>query len=63
MASMCTAALRFAFALVAVLVSCAAALGAERLLLEKKSPFNTILVSEDDNGLRILRFEPGVARA
>jgi len=45
-----------------VLWLCGSALAAERLLLEKKSPYNTILVSEDDNGLRILRFEPGGAR-
>lgn len=38
------------------------AAAAERLLLETKSPYNTILVSEDDRGLRILRFEPGGAR-
>ena len=49
-------------ALVWALCLCGAAAGAERLLLEKKSPFNTILVSEDDRGLRILRFEPGGAR-
>jgi spermidine synthase len=41
---------------------CGAAAAGERLLLEKKSPYNTILVSEDDKGLRILRFEPGGAR-
>ena len=41
---------------------CGAAAAGERLLLEKKSPHNTILVSEDDRGLRILRFEPGGAR-
>ena len=51
-------ALAFAWAL----CLCGAATGAERLLLEKKSPYNTILVSEDDNGLRILRFEPHGAR-
>lgn len=51
-------ALAFAWAL----CICGAATGAERLLLEKKSPYNTILVSEDDNGLRILRFEPHGAR-
>lgn len=41
---------------------CGAAAGAERLLLEKKSQYNTILVSEEDNGLRILRFERDGAR-
>jgi len=49
-------------ALVWALCLCGAAAGAERLLLEKKSPYNTILVSENDEGLRILRFEPGGAR-
>jgi spermidine synthase len=48
--------------LVWALCICAAAAGAERLLLEKKSPYNTILVSENDEGLRILRFEPYGAR-
>jgi spermidine synthase len=33
-----------------------AAFAAERIILEKQSPFNTIVVSEDDEGLRILRF-------
>jgi spermidine synthase len=50
------------FALDWALCFCSAAAGAERLLLEKQSPYNTILVSEDDRGLRILRFEPGGAR-
>jgi spermidine synthase len=39
-----------------------AALAAERIILEKKSAFNTIVVSEDDEGLRILRFERFGAR-
>jgi spermidine synthase len=39
-----------------------AAIGAERIILEQKSPFNTIVVSEDDDGLRILRFERFGAR-
>lgn len=51
-----------AFALFCALCLCGAAVGAERLLLEEKSQYNTILVSEDDNGLRILRFERGGAR-
>lgn len=50
------------FAFVWALCLCGAAAGAERLLLERKSPYNTILVTEDDRGLRILRFEPGGAR-
>ena len=39
-----------------------AAIAAERIILEQKSPFNTIVVSEDDDGLRILRFERFGAR-
>lgn len=50
------------FALVWALCLCGAAAGAERLLLERKSPYNTILVTEDDRGLRILRFEKDGAR-
>jgi spermidine synthase len=50
------------FTLAWALLFCAVAAGAERLLLVKKSPYNNILVSEDDRGLRILRFEPGGAR-
>jgi len=50
------------FTLAWALLFCGAAAGAERLLLLKKSPYNTILVSEDERGLRILRFEPGGAR-
>jgi spermidine synthase len=36
--------------------------GGERIILEKQSPYNTIFVSEDDDGLRILRFERYGAR-
>lgn len=62
MTSLRALALRLAGVAVVALALCSAVLAAERLLLEKKSPYNTILVSEDDNGLRILRFEPGGAR-
>src|SRR5687768_2589106 len=53
--------------LAALLVSWLLSLGpaanaAERIILETKSPFNTIVVSEDDEGLRILRFERFGAR-
>jgi spermidine synthase len=51
-----------ALLLIWALCLCGAAAGAERLLLEKNSPYNTILVSENDEGLRILRFEPYGAR-
>jgi len=50
------------FALLCALCLGNAATGAERLLLESKSPYNTVLVSEDERGLRILRFERGGAR-
>lgn len=33
----------------------------ERLLLERRSPFATVFVYEDERGLRTLRFEPGGA--
>ena len=42
--------------LAAWLLGLGPALAAERIILEKQSPFNTIVVSEDDEGLRILRF-------
>jgi spermidine synthase len=35
---------------------------AERVLYEKASPYNTIVVTENDKGLRTLWFEPGGAR-
>jgi spermidine synthase len=38
------------------------AVAGEKLLLERKSPYNTIVVTEDDRGMRILRFEQGGAR-
>jgi spermidine synthase len=41
---------------------CVPAVAGEKLLLERKSPYNTILVTEDDRGLRILRFEKDGAR-
>lgn len=53
--------------LIALLLSCLlgmaqAAAAAERIILETQSPYNTIVVSEDDQGLRILRFERFGAR-
>lgn len=38
------------------------AVAGEKLLLERKSSYNTILVTEDDRGMRILRFEKDGAR-
>jgi spermidine synthase len=43
------------------LLASAVAAAAERILLERKSSFNTILVTENERGLRILRFEAGGA--
>lgn len=40
----------------------AAALADERVILERKSRFNSIVVTEDESGLRVLRFERGGAR-
>lgn len=40
----------------------AAALADERVILERKSRFNSIIVTEDESGLRVLRFERGGAR-
>ncbi|MCX7887587.1 MAG: fused MFS/spermidine synthase [Verrucomicrobiae bacterium] len=34
----------------------------EKILYEKKSPFNTVVVTESEDGLRTLRFERGGAR-
>ena len=51
-----------AFALLVVLLVCTAAGAGERVLYEKPSAYNTIIVTEDDSGLRTLRFERGGAR-
>ena len=49
--------------LFALLAACAAPAGADdKLLYRTRSAFNTLLVSEDGNGMRVLRFEPGGAR-
>ena len=45
-----------------LLVSSELAAAAERIILERKSPYNNIFVSEDTGGLRILRFERWGAR-
>jgi len=47
---------------VALLVCSELAGAAEQVILERKSPYNTIYVSEDSGGLRILRFERWGAR-
>ncbi len=47
--------------LIASLLS-AVAIADEQVILERKSRFNSIIVTEDDSGLRMLRFERGGAR-
>jgi len=46
---------------VAAWLAALAASAAETLLLERRSQYNTVLVSENERGLRILRFERGGA--
>ncbi len=43
--------------LLAALTPCFSACGDEKILFEKQSPYNTIVVTEDEQGLRTLRFE------
>jgi spermidine synthase len=57
------ASVRVLLAWLLLAVACAPlAAAGEKLLLEKKSPFVTVYVSEDADGLRILRFEKFGAR-
>ncbi len=46
----------------AVLVLCAAALAEPKVLYEKTSAYNTVVVTEDEHGLRTLLFEKGEGR-
>jgi spermidine synthase len=55
------AALRF-FAALALLALCAVAGAAEKVIYDKPSAYNNIIVTEDDNGFRVLRFERNGAR-
>jgi spermidine synthase len=48
--------------LLAWLALAGAACAAEKVLYEKASAYNNIIVTEDDNGLRVLRFELNGAR-
>lgn len=50
------------FALIVLLAVAAGTQAAEKVLYDKKSAFNQIIVTEDDAGLRVLRFEQGGAR-
>src|SRR5581483_10482771 len=49
-------------ALAACLALALAACASERVLYDAKSQFNQIIVTEDEQGLRTLRFEEGGAR-
>ncbi len=48
--------------LVVSLIFVVAACGEQDVLYQKKSPYNTIVVTEDDQGLRTLQFEPDGVR-
>ena len=50
------------FALAALLVVCTLAGAAETVLYDKPSKYNNIIVTEDSDGFRVLRFERGGAR-
>jgi spermidine synthase len=50
------------FALLALLTLASLALASEKVIYEKASPYNNIIVSEDAAGLRVLRFEENGAR-
>lgn len=55
--------LRSGFLLFVALLACTVlAHAGETVLYEKASAYNNIIVTEDDNGLRVLRFEKGGAR-
>jgi spermidine synthase len=49
-------------ALAALVASSAAVLAADKVLYDKPSAYNNIIVTEDDSGLRVLRFERNGAR-
>jgi spermidine synthase len=48
---------------VGVLAACAAATAAPKVLYQKASPYNQIVVTEDDDGLRTLSFGNGVRQS
>jgi spermidine synthase len=52
----------FPLQLVLALILCASSLAGERVLFKKDSPYNHIVVSENDAGLRTLRFGEGDIR-
>ena len=46
----------FYFAVLAVLVCCAVAAAQQKILYQKQSPYSTVIVTEDDQGMRTLSF-------
>ncbi|MFH1268471.1 MAG: fused MFS/spermidine synthase [Planctomycetota bacterium] len=52
----------FPLAIVVVLALCVVVPADQKVLYDKESPYNTIVVTEDDEGLRTLWFERGGAR-
>ncbi len=54
--------IRFLLRLLVFAAACIVAQAKEKVLYEKPSPFNTVVVTEDEQGLRSLQFEKGGAR-
>jgi len=52
----------FPLALLAVFALCVAAPARDKVIYQKESPYNTVMVTEDHRGLRTLYFEPYGAR-
>ena len=50
------------YAALLLLALCALAQAAEKVIYDKPSPYNNIIVTEDDSGYRVLRFERNGAR-
>ncbi len=52
----------FCFALLAVFICCAVAGAQDKILYQKQSPYSLVVVTEDDQGMRTLRFGTGGVR-
>jgi spermidine synthase len=52
----------FYLAVLAALVCCAVAPAQHKVIYQKKSPYNTVVVTEDDQGMRTLLFDGGGVR-
>src|SRR4030042_944674 len=53
---------RFYLAVLAALVCCGVAAAQQKVIYQKKSPYNTVVVTEDDQGMRTLLFDSGGVR-